>query len=587
MKPKNYTKMKRYLNLLISKLLISGGILLLLFPSCSEDVLKETPLDFLAPENAYNTLPGIKQGITGLHFSVRQRWFYGTDQDAGAIMKGLGTDIAFHGEDPNSTRFLCNYVNYVTSENSHLVYFWTWNYELIQRANVLIEGINNSDDDIWNSVAQKEAYLAEAMFFRAFAYRILVSTYGDVPLVTEVIKSAKTDFVRTPKAEVYAQMEEDLKFGTTKLPIPGQEEAPGRVTQGAAWHMLSECYLNQGKYQLAADAATQVITGYNYALMTDRFGDRQNVVFGTGDVYYDLFAFGNQTLGINTEAIWVIQVEPPPTTGGGSVEGNRTFGPAYFRLGNTPDGFKAFRGEFVNGSYTGYSDTLGRPVSWVHPTDYASYDIWRSDWNNDIRNAKHNIKRDFYYDSPESAFDKQRINLKVDYAAQYAAGTRDAMRDSTQYIYPYWMKFADPCHYFTDPARSGGGNDHKDRYAIRLAETILLRAEAYVGLGQNDLAANDINLIRNRANATPVAAADVDLDYILDERARELYGEEWRHITLRRMGKLVERVRLLNDNPKNPGLNIQDYHILWPIPQSQIDLNIDADFPQNPGYPSH
>jgi hypothetical protein len=321
--------------------------------------------------------------------------------------------------------------------------------------------------------------------------------------------------------------------------------------------------------------------------MTDRFGDRQNVVFGTGDVYYDLFAFGNQTLGINTEAIWVIQVEPPPTTGGGSVEGNRTFGPAYFRLGNTPDGFKAFRGEFVNGAYTGYSDTLGRPVSWVHPTNYTAYDIWRSDWNNDIRNAKHNIKRDFYYDSPGSAFDKKRINLLVDYAAQYAAGTRDAMRDSTQYIYPYWMKFADPCHYFTDPARSGGGNDHKDRYAIRLAETILLRAEAYVGLGRTDLAAADINLIRNRANATPVDQADVDLDYILDERARELYGEEWRHITLRRMGKLVERVRLYNNNPKNPGLNIQDYHVLWPIPQTQIDLNIDADFPQNPGYPSN
>ena len=46
-----------------------------------------------------------RQGVTGLHFSVRQRWFYGTDQDAGAIMKGLGTDIAYHGEDPNSTRF--------------------------------------------------------------------------------------------------------------------------------------------------------------------------------------------------------------------------------------------------------------------------------------------------------------------------------------------------------------------------------------------------------------------------------------------------------------------------------------------------
>jgi len=586
MKQENNIVMKKYLNLFTKKFLLYAGILLLLLPACSEDVLDETPLDFLAPENAYKTLPGIKQGITGLHFSVRQRWFYGTDQDAGAIMKGLGTDIAFHGEDPNSTRFLCNYVNYVTSENRYLRNFWTWNYELIQRANVLIEGINASDPVIWTNEAQKNAYLAEAMFFRAFAYRILVSTYGDVPLVTDVIKGVKTDFVRTPKAQVYAQMEADLKYGTTNLPEPGKEEAPGRITQGAAWHMLSECYLAQGKFQDAADAATQVIEGYNYALMTQRFGDRQNAVFKTGDVYYDLFAYGNQNLGINTESIWVIQIEPPPTTGGGSVEGNRTFGPAYFRLGNTPDGKKAFRGQFVNGAYTGYSDTLGRPVAWVHPTNYTAYDIWKSDWNNDIRNAKHNIKRDFYYDAPGSAFDKKRINLLVDYAAQYAAGTRDAMRDSCQYIYPYWMKFADPCHYFTDPARSGGGNDHKDRYAIRLAETILLRAEAYVGLNQPDLAAADINLIRARANATPVLPENVNLDYILDERARELYGEEWRHITLRRMGKLVERVRKYNNNPKNPGLNIQDYHVLWPIPQSQIDLNIDAEFPQNPGYPT-
>ncbi len=182
---------------------------------------------------------------------------------------------------------------------------------------------------------------------------------------------------------------------------------------------------------------------------------------------------------------------------------------------------------------------------------------------------------------------RRELIYLVDYAAQYAAGTRDAMRDSCQYIYPYWMKFADPCHYFTDPARSGGGSDHKDRYAIRLAETLLLRAEAYIGLGQPDLAAADINLIRVRSNATPVDVADVDLDYILDERARELYGEENRFITLRRMGKLVERVRALNNNPKNPGLNIQDYHVLFPIPQSQIDLNIDADFPQNPGYPTN
>ncbi len=587
MKPKIFKTMKKYINLIIKKFLLYAGILLLIFPSCSEDVLKETPLDFLAPENAYQTLAGIKQGITGLHFSVRQRWFYGTNQPVGAIMRGLGTDMAYHGEDPNSNKFLCNYVTNITSSNTDYWNIWTWNYELIQRANVLIDGINKSDITIWTNEAQKNAYLAEAMFFRAYAYRTLVSFYGDVPLITEVIKEAKTDFVRTPKAQVYKQMEDDLIFGTASLPVPGKEEAPGRITQGAAWHMLSECYLAQGKNQPAVDAATKVITGYTYALMTTRFGDRQNVVFGAGDPYYDLFAYGNQTLGSNTEAIWVIQVEPPPTTGGGSVEGNRAFGPAYFRIGNTPDGKVAFRGQLYSGSYTGYSDTLGRPVSWIHPTNYLAYDIWRSDWNNDVRNAKYNIKRNFYYDNPASTFDKKKINLKVDYAAQYAAGTRDAMRDSTQYIYPYWMKFADPCHYFTDPARSGGGNDHKDRYSIRLAETILLRAEAYINLGLKDLAAADINLIRNRAHATPVASANVTIDYLLDERARELYGEENRFITLRRVGKLVERVRALNNNPKNPGLNIQDYHVLFPIPQNQIDLNINAPFPQNPGYPSH
>jgi len=586
MKPKNYCKMKRYFEIIVRKVLLYAGILIMILPSCSESILDETPLDFLAPENAYKTLPGIKQGIAGLHFSTRQRWFYGTNQPVIAVMRGLGTDVAYHGEDPNSNMFLCNYLTNLTSSNTDYRNIWIWKYELIQRANVLIDGINNSDIAIWTSEAQKNAYLAEAMFFRAYAYRILVSFYGDVPLVTEVIKGVKTDFMRTPKAQVYKQMEDDLIFGTTNLPEPGKEEAPGRITQGAAWHMLSELYLAEGKYQLSVDAATKVITGYKYALMTSRFGDRQNAVFKTGDVYYDLFAFGNQTLGSNTEAIWVIQIEPPPTIGGGSVEGNRTFGPAYFRLGNTPDGKPAFRGEFKDGKYTGYSDTLGRPVAWVHPTNYTAYDIWRSDWKNDIRNAKHNIKRDFYYDNPASTYNKKRINLLVDYATLYAQGKRDAMRDSTQYIYPYWMKFADPCHYFTDPARSGGGSDHKDRYAIRLAETILLRAEAYFQLGNKDLAAADINMIRNRAKATPVIAANVTLDYLLDERARELYGEENRFITLRRMGKLVERVRALNNNPKNPGLNIQDYHVLFPIPQSQIDLNIDADFPQNPGYPT-
>ncbi len=557
--------------------LLGVVVLITIISSCNRDILDERPLDFLAPENSFETVDGIRQGITGLHATARTTWYGSANQDAFVIMMGnVGTDVAFHGENPGGNNRLVNYEAEMTSTNGQFTYYWESSYKIIQQANILIDAINKSDDDIWSDASEKNRFLAEALFFRAWTYRFLVPLYGEVPLVTEAISSVKTDFSRDPIADIYAQVEEDLIFGAENLPGRGEEENPGRITKGAALHVLSEVYLAQSKFQLAVDAASEVIDG-PYALMTERFGSTIEA-FGSGDVFLDLFAYGNHSLEANTEALWVIQIEPL-IAGGSSFPGERAWGPAYFRMGNTPDGFQAFRGEFVNGAYTGYQDTLSRPVAWVRPTNYTAYDIWKSDWDNDIRNAKHNIKRKFYFDNPESAFDKQEIDFSL-----YPEGTRDGIRDTCQYIYPYFMKHADPLNHFTDPGRSGGGFNHKDVYALRLGETYLIRAEAYVGLGNTTLAAADINAIRNRANATPVDAADVDLDYILDERARELYGEEFRHITLRRMGKLLERVRLYNNNPIYPACNIQDHNVLFPIPQNQIDLNIDAPFEQNPGY---
>ena len=571
--------MKKYINMFGKGLLLLTIIPVLMLSSCSKDVLKEEALDFLSTDNAYNTISGIQTGISGLHTKFRNNWYTetGGQPEFCINLGGLGTDLAYHGEDPNSTTFLSNYKTYLTSSNANMAHYWSYNYELIQKANSLIKGINAADAGIWTNAAQKNAYLAEAMFFRAFSYRMLVSYYGDVPLVTEVINTAKTDFVRAPKADIYKQMEEDLTFAAANLPARGKQEAPGRINQAAALHLLSELYITEAKYQEAVNAASKVIDGAGYALMTKRFGSTVDV-FGSGDVFLDLFAYGNQNLAENTETIWTIQFEPF-ITGGNSFPGERAWGPAYFRIGNTPDGFKAFRGDLYNGAYTGYSDSIGRPVSWIHPTNYAAYDIWRSDWNNDIRNAKHMIKRNFYFDNPASKFNKQKIDFRL-----YPAGSRDAIKDTCQYIYPFFMKHADPLHHLTNMALAGLGFNHKDVYAIRLAETILLRAEAYIGLGKKDLAAADINLIRTRAKAKPIDASKADLDYVLDERARELYGEEFRQITLRRMGKLLERVRKYNNNPKNPGLNIQDYNVLFPIPQSQIDLNISAAMKQNDGY---
>jgi len=71
------------------------------------------------------------------------------------------------------------------------------------------------------------------------------------------------------------------------------------------------------------------------------------------------------------------------------------------------------------------------------------------------------------------------------------------------------------------------------------------------------------------------------MDFLLDERIRELVGEESRRFTLVRTGKYVERVKKYNSTLRN---KVEEYHSLWPIPQEIIDSNRDVVFPQNPGY---
>jgi len=571
-------KYKIILHTFSKRCLLLAIILLFIFSACDKNALEEKPLDFLTPSNAYTTLDGVKQGIEGLYSAIRSTWFL-MSKDCSSILFSLGTDESFDGEEPGGQRFITDYSTSLVSTNSYVLEMWVKNYTIIQRCNVFIDRINAADIKIWSSDAEKNVYLSEAMFFRAFSYRILVTFYGDVPLVTEAINTAKTDFVRAPKADVYKQIENDLIFAAANLPVRGKEAAPGRLTQGAAWHYLSEIYLAQGKFQLAVDAASTVINNYGYALMTSRFGaNLAKDIFGSGDVYYDLFTNNNQNSVANTEGIWVIQFEPL-IPGGGAYLGEAIYGPRYFSMGKTPDGFTAIRGELVAGKYTGYSDTLGRGVAQNRCTNYVAYDIWRSDWNNDIRNAEHNIKRNYYFDNPASIYDKKKIDFSL-----YPPGARVLLKDTINYIYPYWLKLSEPCMHTSNPATSGNGMSYKDVYAIRLPETLLIRAEAYLGLNNKVLAAADINVIRNRAKATPVLPANVDINYILDERARELYAEEHRYITLLRLGKLVERVRLYHSNPLRWGASIADHNNLWPIPQTEIDLNINAKLTQNPGY---
>src|SRR5690606_8727739 len=114
----------------------------------------------------------------------------------------------------------------------------------------------------------------EARFFRAFAYRNLVSTFGDIPLIDKPVETAKADFVRDAASAILKLMEEDFKFAATYLPKPGEEDEAGRITQGVAGHYLAETYLEGNNPEAAVEAATKVVDGYHYKLMTERFGNR-------------------------------------------------------------------------------------------------------------------------------------------------------------------------------------------------------------------------------------------------------------------------------------------------------------------------
>jgi hypothetical protein len=562
-----------------SKIINEKLILIILFTTlifgtgCNESsILEEKPLDFLTPSNAYTTPEGIDQGIVGLYTGIRDKWTYQLISEQPYALYGLGTDIGYDGETPGGQRFLTNYETSVTPENSIINTWWRTLHNQLQRANLILREIENVDPELWRDEAQKNISIAEARFFRAWCHRLSVTLWGDVPLIDYVVDEAKVDFVRTPKAEVYALIEEDLEFASKNLPVPGTEKAPGRLTQGAALHLLTDVYLAQNKFQQAVDASSKVINNYGYELMTDRFGNQFDV-FGTGDLYWDLFRYGNQNPPLNKESIWVIQFEPNLELGGGAHYWSGIYGPRLSNFGLAPDGKDAFDPR--------YSDTLGVQVARMRGTNLVFYDVWKDNWDNDIRNAPHNVKRDFYYDNPKSEYHGKKIDL-----SEFPAGSRNTLKDTTNYIYPFFMKGWQPVVQATisDPARGGAGTIHTDFMAMRLAETYLLRAEAYLGLNDKVKSAADINVVRSRAKAKPVTPEEVDIDYILDERIRELYLEEMRMVILLRMGKLVDRVKRFHDNPLLPGAGIKDHNNLWPIPQNQIDLNYGADFKQNPGY---
>ncbi|MEN8115638.1 MAG: RagB/SusD family nutrient uptake outer membrane protein [Bacteroidota bacterium] len=540
------------------------------FISCNEDNwLEEEPLDFYAPVNSFAKPSDFNSAVARSYQKMGELMHTQYSNGTQIMTFHHPSDVAH--DNHGIAHHLNSYRDNLNPESRYPRGVWSDCYRIIFDCNTLLGRIDN-EEVVFPDESVRTSIKAEATFLRGYSYRLLGILFGGVPIVLEEITAPKRDFVRASRDAVWDRVVSDLTFAEQNLPIQSELKEDGRLTKAAAQHALTEIYIIRQEWDKAISSASEVINDPEYALMTERFGTR---VDEPGDVYWDLFRRGNKNHngqgGLNTEAIWVDQFEYLVDGGGRANMMTRFLGAVYWQLTGDSDGKPLF---FGHSSQHG-----GRGIGWLNPNPYVLWDIW--DDPNDMRNSEYNIIRDIKANNPESAYFGQYI---------IESGAIDGFNNALNRWWSAIFAKTAPIGNFPDEVISnpetgqtnnGANQTFNDTYYFRLAETYLLRAEAYLGKGDQTNAAKDINTVRARANAAPVAAGDVDIYYILDERARELCFEEQRVITLIRLGLQKERVD--EHNIMSSGY-IDDYHKLWPIPASEIERNTEAVLEQNPGY---
>jgi len=542
-------------------------IILLASASCSKSLLDEKPEDFFSPENAFTDPKTFQLAVNALYADARAFIYNDNSSQSGGYPNReylrMGTDVAATGQ--KHRPYLMVDFRLFNSTHDASSYFWNKAYQsLIPRANTVIDRAELPEAQ-WDDEAQKNLIMAQAKFFRAYAYYTLINLYGEVPLIDHEITTPQFDFHRAPIDSVLDLTRQDLEFASQWLPTDPGKVQDGQLTAAAADMLLATLYLQLDMPDEAIECTSRIINSGHYHLMTERFGSDPthdgHFPEGGGDVFSDLFWENNANRsGGNTESIWVIQTANRVPGGEAGASLSRTWGPYYANL-IAPDGTQGMV----------LADSLGgRPVGYMRTTNYFNYDIWAGDNGDDMRNSPWNIRRIWYYNNPANPLYKQKIDFKA-----------PGLIDTIQFIYPMVRKgegIIESINNSTTP-------DYKF-IVYRLAETYLLRAEAYLMKNDLMLAAKDINVVRERAQAKPVTPEAVNIEYILDERARELIIEEPRRITLNRLGLWYERTKKYSlDEPAFFYLikqTIKPYHALFPIPQIAIDVT--PGLKQNPGY---
>lgn len=541
--------------------------ILFLLIGCSEDLLDENPPNLISSENLYTSFNGLESGINGLYSLVRLER-EGLDGGTPLI-----SDMTMNGTDALTTNhYMRGFANIarlwgdVNNPNDEFYAgVFKWLYFIINSSNTIIQAVEENTNIDWDGdeESNRNRILAEARVLRAWAYRHLTYGWGDVPLNMHPSSGSfiKTDWERKPVLEVREQIISDLLFAEKY--VPTEAFLPGRITKGAIQHYLAEMYLALENPDSVLYWANQVIDNEAYKLITERYGvksDQPGVPFM--DMFYD--GNSNREEG-NTEALWVFQFALKTTGGGVHPIMRRNHHSRYVSI--KIDGVAPLVNTIERG---------GRGYGRMSLTKWA-IDNYEPQ---DERGSHYAIRKFFILKDEKSNAPSPADRLPdgynygdtiwLDWSENISTG--NAGRKN----WPFSRKWD-----WADPDNVGGSPQYNDQIYLRLGATYLLKAEAQYLLGDLEGAAESINILRRRANASEINSSDVDIDFILDERARELLVEGPRRYTLLRTNKWIERTSKYNHYG---GELITDKDKLFPIPQSVIDINLTKEMPQNPGY---
>lgn len=515
--------------------------ILTVFSACNEkDFLEEHPKDDIYADNLFVDYDGFKNVLNSLKAMVAQERTELAGSFELSLPMKIGVDNGWANYTYNSLDGFNTYGVALNPEYPPLGTIFNWLYRAVNTSNMIISRAENPKIKWKGQTSEENEYnkniiLAQAKLIRAWAYRHLTYCFGAVPLSLKEVtgETYRNDWERTPVSEVQLQMEEDLLFAEQYLP-----ENYSDVTippKAVAQHYLAELYLAMNDPVRAEEKAQTVANNPNFSLCTVRYGKKATQ---PGVPFMDQFYDGNVLPSEgNHEVLWVLLNEPDVVGAINNVM-RRTWINRYYSFAT------------VSAEYGGRGIGRAAFTRWAHnlyeATDdrFSQYAIAKSykkttDGSTVLTRVKAEVKNDTYWPSTKK----------------------------WDWTHPEITRVSE------DP-------QFGDQAYIRLAETYLLLAEAQLKNGHPELAVTWINKIRKRSNATAITATSVTLNYILDERSRELLTEEHRRYTLARTGTLITRTKLYN--PISAG--IQNFHALWPIPQTIIDANTGKPLEQNEGY---